>query len=201
MSEDKKITVYSQEERRFDPPQSFIDKAYVKSHDERMKIWKESVDNPDEYWLKATKELCYWKKEPTIGFVWEDMENIKFSWFKDGVTNMAYNCLDKHVEAGKGDQVALIWQGEPLEESKTYTFSELLSEVNKAANVLKNLGVKKGDRITMYLPMIPELAIIMLACVRIGAVHSIVFGGFSADSVKDRIIDCEGKVLVTADGY
>ena len=129
------------------------------------------------------------------------MENIKFSWFKDGATNMAYNCLDKHVEAGKGDQVALIWQGEPLEESKTYTFSELLSEVNKAANVLKNLGVKKGDRITMYLPMIPELAIIMLACVRIGAVHSIVFGGFSADSVKDRIIDCEGKVLVTADGY
>ena len=73
-----------------------------------MKIWKESVDNPDEYWLKATKELCYWKKEPTIGFVWEDMENIKFSWFKDGVTNMAYNCLDKHVEAGNGDQIALV---------------------------------------------------------------------------------------------
>jgi len=188
-------------ERRFDPPQSFVDKAFIKSHDERMKIWKESVENPDAFWLKAAKELCYWKKEPTIGFVWEDMETIKFSWFKDGVTNMAYNCLDKHVEAGKGDQIALIWQGEPLEESKTYTFSQLLSEVNKAANVLKNLGVKKGDRITMYLPMIPELAIIMLACVRIGAVHSIVFGGFSADSVKDRIIDCEGKVLVTADGY
>ncbi len=201
LSEEKKITVYSQEERRFDPPKSFVDKAFVKSHDERMKICKESVDNPDEFWLKAAKELCYWKKEPTKGFEWEDIENIRFSWFKDGVTNMAYNCLDKHVEAGKGDQVALIWQGEPLEESKTYTFSELLSEVNKAANVLKNLGVKKGDRITMYLPMIPELAIIMLACVRIGAVHSIVFGGFSADSVKDRIIDCEGKVLVTADGY
>ncbi|MFX1559264.1 MAG: acetate--CoA ligase, partial [Promethearchaeota archaeon] len=153
------------------------------------------------FWLKAAKELCYWKKEPTKGFEWEDLENIRFTWFKDGVTNMAYNCLDKHVEAGKGDQMALIWQGEPLEESKTYTYSELLSEVNKAANVLKNLGIKKGDRITMYLPMIPELAIIMLACVRIGAVHSIVFGGFSADSVRDRIIDCEGKLLVTADGY
>ncbi|NHI89264.1 MAG: acetate--CoA ligase [Candidatus Thorarchaeota archaeon] len=201
MSEEKKITVYSQEERRFNPPKSFVDKAYVKSHDERMKIWKESVENPDEFWLKATKELCYWKKEPTIGFEWEDIKDIRFTWFKDGVTNMAYNCLDKHVEAGRGDQVALIWQGEPLEESKTYTYSELLSEVNKAANVLKNLGIKKGDRITMYLPMIPELAIIMLACVRIGAVHSIVFGGFSADSVKDRIIDCEGKLLVTADGY
>ena len=201
MSEEKKITVYSQEERRFNPPKSFVDKAYVKSHDERMKLWKESVENPDEFWLKATKELCYWKKQPTVGFEWEDIKNIRFTWFKDGITNMAYNCLDKHVEAGKGDQVALIWQGEPLEESKTYTYSELLSEVNKAANVLKNLGIKKGDRITMYLPMIPELAIIMLACVRIGAVHSIVFGGFSADSVKDRIIDCEGKLLVTADGY
>ena len=201
MSEEKKITVYSQEERRFNPPKSFVDKAYVKSQDERMKIWKESVENPDEFWLKATKELCYWKKEPTVGFEWEDLKDIRFTWFKDGITNMAYNCLDKHVEAGKGDQVALIWQGEPLEESKTYTYSELLSEVNKAANVLKNLGIKKGDRITMYLPMIPELAIIMLACVRIGAVHSIVFGGFSADSVKDRIIDCEGKLLVTADGY
>ncbi|MFW9868997.1 MAG: acetate--CoA ligase [Candidatus Thorarchaeota archaeon] len=201
MSEEKKITVYSQEERRFDPPKSFVDKAYVKSQDERMKIWKESVENPDEFWLKAAKELCYWKKEPTKGFEWEDIENIRFTWFKDGVTNMAYNCLDKNIEAGKGDQIALIWQGEPLEESKTYTYSELLSEVNKAANVLKNLGVKKGDRITMYLPMIPELAIIMLACVRIGAVHSIVFGGFSSDSVKDRILDCEGKILVTADGY
>ncbi|MFX1605717.1 MAG: acetate--CoA ligase [Promethearchaeota archaeon] len=201
MSEEKKITVYSQEERRFDPPKSFVDKAYVKSQEDRMKIWEDSVENPDEFWLKAAKELCYWKKEPTKGFEWEDLENIRFTWFKDGVTNMAYNCLDKHVEAGKGDQMALIWQGEPLEESKTYTYSELLSEVNKAANVLKNLGIKKGDRITMYLPMIPELAIIMLACVRIGAVHSIVFGGFSADSVRDRIIDCEGKLLVTADGY
>ena len=201
MSEEKKITVYSQEERRFDPPQSFIDKAYVKSQDERMKIWKESVENTDAFWLKAAKELCYWKKEPTKGLNWKNPENAEFTWFEDGMTNMAYNCLDKHIEAGKGDQIALIWQGEPLEESKTYTYSQLLSEVNKAANVLKNLGVKKGDRITMYLPMIPELAIIMLACVKIGAVHSIVFGGFSADSLVDRILDCEGKVLVTADGY
>ncbi|MHA2141631.1 MAG: acetate--CoA ligase [Candidatus Thorarchaeota archaeon] len=201
MSEDKKITVYSHEERRFNPPQSFVDKAYVKSHDERMKIWKESVENPDEFWLKITKDLIYWKKEPTIGFEWLDADNIKFSWFRDGITNMAYNCLDKHVEAGNGDQVALIWQGDPLDESKTYTYSELLSEVNKAANVLKNLGVKKGDAITIYMPMIPELAIIMLACVRIGAVHSIVFGGFTADSLKDRIEDCQSKLLVTANAY
>ena len=198
---EEKITVTSQEERRFPPPQSFIDKAYIKSHDERMKIWKESVENSDAFWIKAAKELCYWKKEPTVGFEWTDMADIRFTWFKDGVTNMAYNCLDKHVEAGRGDELALIWQGEPMDESKTYTFSQLLSEVNKASNVLKSLGVKKGDRITIYLPMIPELAIVMLACVRIGAVHSIVFGGFSADSLVDRITDCEGKVLITADGY
>ena len=201
MSEDKKITVYSQEERRFSPPKNFSEKAYVKSQEERMKIWKESVENTDAFWLKAAKELCYWKKEPTKGLNWKSPENAEFTWFEDGVTNMAYNCLDKHVEAGKGDQIALIWQGEPLDESKTYTYSQLRSEVNKAANVLKNLGVKKGDRITMYLPMIPELAIIMLACVKIGAVHSIVFGGFTADSLVDRIQDCQGKVLVTADGY
>jgi len=201
LSEDKKITVYSQEERRFNPPKSFSAKAYVKSQEERMKIWKESVEHPDAFWLKAAKELCYWKKEPTKGFDWKNPTNAEFTWFEDGITNMAYNCLDKHVDAGNGEQIALIWQGEPLDESKTYTYNQLLGEVNKAANVLKNLGVKKGDRITIYLPMIPELAIIMLACVKIGAIHSIVFGGFSADSLVDRIQDCQGKVLVTADGY
>ncbi|TFG10149.1 acetate--CoA ligase [Candidatus Thorarchaeota archaeon] len=195
------MTVTSQEERRFSPPKSFVDKAYIKSHEERMKLWKESIEKPDEFWLKIAKDLCYWKKEPTKGFDWKSPEEARFTWYEDGVTNLAYNCLDKHVEAGKGDQVALIWQGEPLDDSITYTYKELLSEVNKAANILKSLGVKKGDRVTIYLPMIPELAIIMLACVRIGAVHSIVFGGFSSDSLKDRILDCEGKVLVTADGY
>lgn len=164
-------------------------------------MWKESVEHPDAFWLKAAKELCYWKKEPTKGFNWKNPTNAEFTYFEDGVTNMAYNCLDKHVNAGKGNQTALIWQGEPLDESKTYTYKQLLSEVNKTANVLKNLGVKKGDRITVYLPMIPELAIIMLACVKIGAIHSVVFGGFSADSLVDRISDSQGKVLVTADGY
>ncbi|MDF1540130.1 MAG: AMP-binding protein, partial [Candidatus Thorarchaeota archaeon] len=202
MSDETKITVKSSEDRRFPPPQSFIDKAYVKSHDERMKIWKESVSDPDKYWLDiANSDMFYWKKAPTKGFNWENKSEIKFSWFKDGKTNMAYNCLDKWVEKGKGDQIALIWQGDPLDEDKTYTFSQLTSEVSKAANVLKNLGVKKGDAITFYLPMIPELAILMLATARIGAVHSIVFGGFSADSLKDRISDCQSKLLITADGY
>ncbi|MHA2071318.1 MAG: acetate--CoA ligase [Candidatus Thorarchaeota archaeon] len=178
MAEEKKITVTSQEE-----------------------LWKESIKNPDEFWLKIAKDMIYWKKEPTKGFEWKDMEDIRFTYFEDGVTNMAYNCLDKHVVAQNGEQVALIWQGDPLDESKTYTYNELLSEVNKASNVLKNLGVNKGDTITIYMPMIPELAIVMLACARIGAVHSIVFGGFTADSLKDRIEDCQSKLLITADAY
>jgi acetyl-CoA synthetase len=201
MSDEKKITVTSQEERRFPPPQSFIDKAYIKSHEERMKLWEQSIKDPDGFWLKITKDLCYWKKEPTKGLNWKNPEKAEFTWFEDGITNMAYNCLDQHVEAGKGDQMAIIWQGDPVDESRTFTYSQLLSEVNKAANVLKNLGLKKGDTVTIYLPMIPELAIIMLACARIGVVHSIVFGGFTADSLVDRIQDCQSKVLITADGY
>ncbi len=201
MSSEKKITVTSQEERRFPPPKSFIDKAYVKSHDERMKLWEQSIKDPDGFWLKVAKDLCYWKKEPTKGFNWKNPVNAEFTWFEDGVTNMAYNCLDMHVKAGKGDQMAIIWQGDPVDESRTFTYSELLSEVSKAANVLKGMGLKKGDTVTIYLPMIPELAIIMLACTRIGVVHSIVFGGFTADSLVDRIEDCQSKVLITADGY
>ncbi|MCK4279502.1 MAG: acetate--CoA ligase, partial [Candidatus Thorarchaeota archaeon] len=200
MSE-KKITVTSTEARKFDPPKGFADKAYVKSHDDRTKLWKKSIDNPDDFWLDVTKKLCYWKKEPTKGFVWKNPERAEFTWFEDGVTNMAYNCLDKHIEAGKGKQLALIWQGEPEDDSKTYTYEELRDEVNKAANVLKKLGVKKGDRVAIYLPMIPELAIVMTACTRIGAIHSIVFGGFSSDALKDRINDCNAHVLITADGY
>ncbi|MHA2186726.1 MAG: acetate--CoA ligase [Candidatus Thorarchaeota archaeon] len=202
MSDETKIEVKSQEDRRFPPPKSFVEKAFVKGHDERMKIWSESVENPDKYWLDiANSDLFYWKTKPTKGFEWKSKDDIRFTWFEDGTTNMAYNCLDKHVEQGRGDQLALIWQGDPLDESKTYTFKELKSEVSKAANVLKNLGLKKGDSVTIYLPMIPELAILMLATARIGAVHSIVFGGFTADSLKDRIMDCESKILITADGY
>ncbi len=196
-----KITVTTQEEQKFPPPSSFVKKAYIKSYEEYKKLWQESIKNPDTFWLDAAKKLCYWKKVPTKGFNWIDPANARFTWFEDGITNMAYNCLDKHIDAGKGDQIALIWQGEPLDESKTYTYRQLRSEVCRMANVLKANGVKKGDRVTIYLPMIPELAITMLACARIGAIHSIVFGGFSSDALKDRIDDCKAKLLVTADGY
>jgi acetyl-CoA synthetase len=197
---EEKITVISTEGRKFDPPKSFIDKAFVKSAEERRKLWEESVENPDAFWLKTAKEICYWKKEPTIGFEWPDPKGAVFRWFADGITNMAYNCTDKWVDAGRGDQDALLWQGEPEEDTVRYTYKELRDEVNKAANVLKSFGVGKGDRVAIYLPMIPELAVVMLACTRIGAVHSIVFGAFGAEALKERIVDCEAKVLVTADG-
>ncbi|HSG29123.1 MAG TPA: AMP-binding protein, partial [Candidatus Krumholzibacterium sp.] len=121
-------------------------------------------------------------------------------WFLGGKTNIAYNCLDKHLEDGRADKVAIIWEGEPEGDSKKFTYRELHTEVCKFANVLKSKGIVKGDRVTLYMPMVPELAIAMLACVRIGAIHSIVFGGFSANSIMDRNVDAESKLLVTADG-
>ena len=120
-------------------------------------------------------------------------------WFVGGKLNASYNCLDRHIDTARKNKAAIIWEGE-FGESITLTYWELYREVNKFANVLKSLGVKKGDRVTIYLPMIPELAIAMLACARIGAPHSIVFGGFSAESLRDRIIDCKSNLLITSDG-
>jgi acetyl-CoA synthetase len=129
-------------------------------------------------------------------------DEIRVRYFQGGKLNVSYNCLDRHVHSERKNKTALIWQGEPLEESKTYTYEELHKEVCKFANVLKAQGVKKGDRVTIYLPMIPELAISLLACARIGAIHSVVFGGFSSDALKDRILDCKSEILITANyGY
>jgi len=131
----------------------------------------------------------------------EDFPKAKHSWFIGGKLNVSYNCVDRHCKTWRRNKAAIIWQGEPLNESKTLTYQELYYEVNKFANVLKKLGVKKGDRVTIYLPMIPELVISMLACARIGAIHSIVFGGFSAEALSDRIADCQSNILICADGY
>src|SRR5207248_5938694 len=120
-------------------------------------------------------------------------------WFIGGTLNVSYNCLDRHVEAGRGDKVAFHWEGEPGD-TRTITYADLLDEVQRFANVLKALGVRRGDRVAIYMPMIPELPVAMLACTRIGAAHSVVFGGFSSDALRDRINDAEAKVLITADG-
>ena len=197
MAEDKKtITSMLDERRVFPPPKEFSEKAYIKSMDEYKALYKKSEEDAEGFWGEQA-EIIHWFKKWDKVLEW----NEPFAkWFQGGKTNIAYNCLDRHLEDGRADKTAIIWEGEPEGDSKKYTYRELHKEVSKFANVLKKHGIKKGDRVCIYLPMIPELAISMLACARIGAIHSIVFGGFSAESLKDRIIDAEAKMLITADG-
>lgn len=194
---DEGIMSINKEERKFDPPKDFSEKAYIGSKEEYDKIYNESIQDPEKFWAEKAEQLHWFKKWDTV-FTW-DKDNVKFTWFDGGKTNMCYNCLDKNLEQ-RGDKIAIIWQGEPEEDVIKYTYKELHEVVCKFSNVLKKKGVKKGDRVCLYMPMIPELAIAMLACARIGAMHSIVFGGFSAESLKDRILDSECKMLITADG-
>ena len=162
-----------------------------------LKWYQESVTNPDKFWGKHGKRIDWFKPYTKV-------KNTSFTgkaaikWFEDGLTNVSYNCIDRHLKK-RGDQVAIIWEGDNPYDDKKITYKELSVHVNKLANVLKSNGVKKGDRVTLYLPMIPEAAYAMLACTRIGAIHSIVFGGFSPDSLSGRIIDCESTFVITAD--
>tara|TARA_Y100001970_G_scaffold286901_1_gene410221 strand:- start:8476 stop:10458 length:1983 start_codon:yes stop_codon:yes gene_type:complete len=186
-----------EEDRVFYPPSDFSKKAKLKDFESYKSIYEKSIINPNEFWADlATKELDWFRKFDTV-LNWEDPPNV--SWFDGGEINISYNCLDRHVDQGQGDKIALIWEGEPGD-SKTFTYKTLLSEVCKTANALKSLGVKKGDLVGIYLPMIPEAMISMLACARLGATHSVVFGGFSSEALKDRLIDGEAKIVITADG-
>ncbi len=193
------ITSMMEETRKFPPPKEFVDQAYIKSREAYEEMWKESVENPEKFWGKVASELFWFKKWDKVNV--EDFKNAKLQWFVGGKTNITYNCLDYQVEKGRGDKVAILFQGEPDDDVKKYTYKDLLKEVSRFANVLKKRGVKKGDRIAIYLPMIAELPIAMMACARIGAIHTIVFGGFSAESLRDRILDAGAKVLITANGY
>ncbi len=195
--EEKTITSMSQEHRKIPPPKEFSKKAYIKSEEEYKKLYEESIKDPPKFWAKKAEELHWFKRWDSV-FNW-DKENAKFTWFKGGKINVSYNCLDRNLEKNS-NKVAIIWQGEPEDDVKKYTYKELHKEVCKFANVLKKKGIKKGDRVCMYLPMIPELPIAMLACTRIGAIHSVVFGGFSAESLKDRILDSKCEMLITSDG-
>ncbi len=199
MTEDEKtISSLMDEKRKFTPPEPFSKKAYIGSLDEYEDIYQKSIADPEGFWAEKAEQLDWMKKWDSV-YSW-DPDEVKVEWFAGGTLNVTHNCLDRHVAAGKGDQTAIIWEGEPEGDAKTYTYKELLAEVNKFANVLKDRGMVKGDRAILYMPMIPELAIAMLACARIGVIHSIVFGGFSADSIKDRILDCDAKLVITADG-
>lgn len=183
--------------QKFYPPKEFQEKAHVKSPEEFEKMYEESLRDPEGFWARMADENITWSKR------WDKVMHYDFlkpevRWFEGAKLNVSYNCLDRHLDGPRKDKTAIIWEPEAGKE-KTYTYGQLHQGVCRFANVLKKFGVRKGDRVAFYLPMIPELAIGMLACTRIGAVHSIVFGGFSAISLRDRINDCEAKVLVTAD--
>jgi len=199
MAEAKTITSMMEERRVFNPPDEISKKAYIKSLDEYKRIYQRSIDDPEGFWGEMAEQLDWYKKWDKV--LVEDFANAKHEWFVGGKLNVSYNCLDRHLKTWRKNKAAIIWEGEPEGESKIYTYQQLYYEVCKFANVLKKLGVKKGDRVTIYLPMIPELPIAMLACARIGAIHSVVFGGFSAEALKDRILDCQSNILICCDGY
>ena len=181
----------------FNPPFSFSSKAHVKSFDEYQAEYDLSIIDRNAYWAEKAEQISWSKKWDSVGEYDYLSGNIK--WFEGGKLNVSYNCLDRHVEAGYGGRTALIWEGNNPEEDLHLTYSELLFKVQKFANVLKGLGVEKGDRVCMYMQMVPQLPVAMLACARIGAVHSIVFGAFSPDSLRDRINDSSCKILITQD--
>ena len=183
------------EQRSFEPPAEFSQKAQIKSLAEYEILYKESVEQPEKFWARAAQELHWFRK-------WDKVLEWKApwaKWFVGGEINLSYNCLDRHVQTARKNKAALIWESEPGE-VRTYTYQQLWKEVQKFANVLKNLGVRKGDRVAIYMGMTPELPIAMLACARIGAPHSIVFGGFSANALVDRIHDSQAVAVVTQDG-
>ncbi|MBI5204221.1 MAG: acetate--CoA ligase [Nitrospirae bacterium] len=193
----KKIDVLMQEKRHFPPSKEFSRKAHIKSLEEYEKIYKRSIDDPEGFWAEmAEKNLTWFKKWDKV--LEYNFEKPEVKWFQGGKLNVSYNCLDRFINTPVRNKAAIIWEGDDGS-YKTYTYQQMYYEVNKFANVLKKHGIKKGDRITIYLPMIPELAISMLACARIGAIHSIVFGGFSAQALRDRIQDCKSKLIITAD--
>jgi len=181
----------------FYPNQEFSKGSLIGSLEQYRDLYEKSMSDPDTFWSAVADRITWYKKWDTVREFDFVKGNIK--WFDGAKLNVSYNCLDRHVEAGHGSQTAIIWEGNNPEEDQAFTYSELLAEVQKFANVLKSLGVDKGDRVCLYMQMIPQLPIAMLACARIGAVHSVVFGAFSPDSLRDRINDSACKVLVTQD--
>jgi acetyl-CoA synthetase len=183
------------EERVFQPPQEFSAKAQIKSFEDYEQLYQKAAEDPEGFWALMAKDLHWFKP-------WDNVLEWRppfAKWFVGGQTNIAYNCLDRHLTTARKNKAALIWEGEPGDE-RILTYQGLHREVCKFANVLKSLGVQMGDRVAIYMPMVPELPIAMLACARIGATHSVVFGGFSADALRDRINDAQAKLVVTADG-
>ena len=200
MAEKKGIDTLMSKGRTFPPPERIKKNAYIDSLKEYKEMWDKSINDPDGFWLEQAKSLD-WFKKPTVGlkYTWKTRERIiKHTWFEDGELNVSYNCLDRHLGTPIAKKTAILWQGEAEDKVKKFTYEELHHEVCKFANVLKSKGIKKGDRVAIYMPMVPELAITMLACTRIGAIHSIIFGGFSADAIRGRVNDSDCRMLITS---
>ncbi|MFM7436316.1 MAG: acetate--CoA ligase, partial [Vulcanococcus sp.] len=186
-----------QEQRLFEPPAALAASARIGSLEAYRALVARADADPDAFWGEQARSQLHWF-EPFHTVL--DWSNPPFArWFEGGTTNLSYNCLDRHLNGPRADKTALIWEGEPGDERR-FTYRQLHAEVCKAANALKALGIGKGDLVALYMPMVPEAAIAMLACARIGAPHSVVFGGFSADALRDRLIDGEAKAVITADG-
>jgi len=199
-NEQKAIDSIMTEMRTFPPPPAIKANAYVSSMKQYQQMWEKSINDPDAFWLEQAKSLA-WFREPTrsLEYTWDTKSRkIEHTWFADGQLNVAYNCLDRHLGTPTAKKTAIIWQGEAEETVKKFTYEELYKQVCKFANVLKAKGIKRGDRVAIYLPMVPELPIAMLACARIGAIHSVIFGGFSSDAIQGRINDSDCKMLITS---
>ena len=199
-SKKKSIESLMTEKRTFPPSEEVRGRAHISSPEEFETMWRMSIEQPDEFWLEQAKSLS-WFKEPTktLEYVW-DTENrrIEHTWFADGALNVSYNCLDRHMGTPIENKTAIIWQGEEEDAVQHITYRELYDEVRRFANVLKANGIQKGDRVAIYLGMVPELAVAMLACARIGAIHSVIFGGFSAEAIRGRVNDSDCKMIITA---
>ena len=186
----------SQENRKFSPVPQFVKQAKISGMDAYKEHYQRSIEDPLKFWSEVANELHWFKPWDKV---LDDSNAPFYQWYTNAKTNISYNCLDRQVEAGKGEKVAFHWEGEPGDK-KAFTYKELLDEVCRFSNVLKSFGVQKGDRIALYLPMIPELIFAVLACARIGAVHSVIFAGFSSESIGDRVDDCQARMVITADG-
>ena len=198
MSEEShSIESMMKELRVVDPPQWVKDRAYVSSMEDYDEMYKRSIDDPEGFWAEQAEKYLHWEKKWDTVLDWE-FDTPRIEWFKGGKTNVAYNCIDRHLTSWRRNKAAIIWESDEGR-TKMYTYQSLYYKVCRFANVLKKHGIRKGDRVVIYLPMIPELAITMLACARIGAIHSIVFAGFSATALRDRIQDSGAKMVITAD--
>ncbi|MFP4313978.1 MAG: AMP-binding protein, partial [Alphaproteobacteria bacterium] len=181
----------------FKPADSIVKNANIKP-EQYEAMYHGSISQPDIFWAVQGKRID-WMKQPTIIKNTSFDGDVSIKWYEDGTLNACYNCVDRHVENGKGNDVALIWEGDEPHQDEKITYEELQTEVSLLANGLKSLGVEKGERVIIYMPMVLQAVYAMLACARIGAVHSVVFGGFSPSSLSDRINDCDAKLVITAD--